>query len=74
MQSMYSAIKKIDLHTHILPPSHPDWNVEFGETGWLTIVTDEDTKQVCLCVVLFDNSLIHCAHTVFIVLTEFRPQ
>ena len=38
--------RKIDLHTHILPPNCPDWNVEFGETGWIKIVTDPETNKV----------------------------
>ena len=38
--------RKIDLHTHILPPTCPDWNKEFGADGWLTIVTDPETNKV----------------------------
>lgn len=41
-------IRKIDLHTHILPSSCPDWNEEFGETGWLKIVTDPETKKTTM--------------------------
>lgn len=35
-------VKKIDLHTHIIPESWPDWNREFGQSGWLTIRHDPD--------------------------------
>ena len=35
-------VKKIDLHTHIIPETWPDWNQEFGQSGWLTIRPDPD--------------------------------
>lgn len=35
-------IEKIDLHTHIIPETWPDWNKEFGYEGWLTIRHDPD--------------------------------
>lgn len=28
---------KIDLHTHIVPETWPDWNREFGNNIWVTI-------------------------------------
>lgn len=34
------AIKKIDIHTHIIPEEWPDWNKRFGYSGWLTIQHD----------------------------------
>lgn len=36
------GIKKIDLHTHIIPETWPDWNQEFGQGSWLTIRHDPD--------------------------------
>lgn len=30
-------IKKIDVHTHIIPEHWPNWNEVFGYDGWLTI-------------------------------------
>lgn len=33
-------IDKIDIHTHIIPPSWPDWNKELNSSGYLTIKHD----------------------------------
>jgi aminocarboxymuconate-semialdehyde decarboxylase len=33
---------RIDMHTHILPKTWPNWNERFGYDGWLTIEHDSD--------------------------------
>lgn len=32
--------KKIDIHTHIIPKTWPNWNEKFGYSGWLHIHHD----------------------------------
>lgn len=33
-------VPKIDIHTHIIPETWPNWNDRFGYTGWLHIQHD----------------------------------
>lgn len=35
-------INKIDIHTHIIPETWPDWNKEFGNNLWITIEHNSD--------------------------------
>lgn len=37
-----SKARKIDIHTHILPPTWPNWNERFGYGGWLTMTNNGD--------------------------------
>ncbi|PJF19667.1 Aminocarboxymuconate-semialdehyde decarboxylase [Paramicrosporidium saccamoebae] len=46
MHHSLEKIKKIDLHTHIIPESWPDWNKEFGRGRWLTIRHDADGAKL----------------------------
>jgi aminocarboxymuconate-semialdehyde decarboxylase len=39
---MTGAGRRIDIHTHILPESWPNWNEQFGYDGWLTIQSNGD--------------------------------
>lgn len=42
LRKLPENIEKIDLHTHIIPETWPDWNKEFGYKGWLSIRHDSD--------------------------------
>jgi aminocarboxymuconate-semialdehyde decarboxylase len=42
MAQFSSASRRIDIHTHILPESWPNWNERFGYDGWLTIASNGD--------------------------------
>ena len=39
-------IKKIDIHTHIIPENWPDWNKVFGYNEWLTIEHDQEGAKL----------------------------
>jgi aminocarboxymuconate-semialdehyde decarboxylase len=39
---------RVDIHTHIMPPSWPNWNEKFGYDGWLTIQPNEDGTATML--------------------------
>jgi aminocarboxymuconate-semialdehyde decarboxylase len=34
------AVPRVDIHTHIMPRTWPNWNERFGYDGWLTIEHD----------------------------------
>jgi len=42
MTSFAPGTRRIDIHTHILPESWPNWNERFGYDGWLTIRSNGD--------------------------------
>ena len=45
-------LRRIDVHTHILPESWPDWNAKYGETSFVTI---ERASAGCNCNVRLDK-------------------
>ena len=41
-------MKRIDIHTHILPPEVPDFNAKTGYPGWLTLEADPNNSDMRL--------------------------
>lgn len=61
------SIEKVDLHTHIIPETWPDWNKEFGYEGWLTIKHDSEgvIHRSNMETLIFQSKLLNCDGSVF---------